>query len=101
VQELPAGQIPLHAGKVSPQEGEIGVQVQVVPLAVQTSFDAGQAPPQTPLASRPQGLTHRAAGPGQQLAAPVASTHTHTCSHVPLTQWSAVQKFPSLQSTSV
>ena len=82
VQELPMGQIPLHAGNVSLQGEEIGVQVQVVPVAVQTSFDAGHAPPQTPLASRPQGLTHRAAGPGQQLTAPVASTHTHACSHV-------------------
>jgi hypothetical protein len=77
------------------------VQVQVVPLAVQTSFDAGHAPPQTPLASMPQGLTHRAGGPGQQFTVPVASTQTHACSHVPLTQWSAVQGFPSLQSASV
>ena len=101
MQELPTGQIPLHVGKVSPQDGGIGVQVQVVPLAVQTSFDAGHAPPQTPLASMPQGFTHRAAGPGQQLTAPVASTQTHTCSHIPLTQWSTVQGFPSLQSRSV
>jgi hypothetical protein len=61
----------------------------------------GHRPPHAPAASAPQGFTHRVAGPGQQVAAPVASAHTHACSHTPATQRSAVQGLPSLQSASV
>ena len=62
---------------------------------------SGHEPPQVPAESAPQGFTHIAAGPGQQLTAPAGSRHMHACSHAPFTQRSAVHPLPSLQSPSV
>jgi len=61
----------------------------------------GQRPPHAPEASLPHGLTQRAAGPGQQAGAPLAATQMQTWTHIPFTQASWVQPFPSLQSASV
>jgi hypothetical protein len=63
---------------------------------------AGQKPPHVPPVSAPHGFTQSAAGPPQQLEAPVAaSRHRQSCSHVPSTQRSAVHGLPSAQSASV
>jgi hypothetical protein len=69
-----------------PQDEAIGMHAQLPPLAMQISLASGQMPPQTPLASAPHGLTQRFDGPGQQFGAPLASRHTHACSHTPLSQ---------------
>jgi hypothetical protein len=78
----------------------VDTQAQLSSVAVQTS-SIEHAPPHVPSALMPHGTTHNAAGPGQQLDAPVGARHTHACWQVPLSQWSTVHAFPSLQSASV
>jgi len=60
----------------------------------------GQVPPHVPAESRPHGLAHSAAGPGQQVTEP-AETQTQPCSQMPWLQVSTVHGFPSSQSPSV
>jgi hypothetical protein len=61
----------------------------------------GQAPPHIPPVVLPHGgATQSAAGPGQQVVPP-GEAQMQPCSQVPLTQLSAVQALPSLQSASV
>ena len=84
---LPAGQVPSHVGNESPHAGGVvGAHAQVSPVAVQSSFVAGQNPPHVPSAFMPQGTAHNAAGPGQQAEAPVGDTQTHACWQAPSTQ---------------
>ncbi|MBI3767261.1 MAG: hypothetical protein HY271_02080 [Deltaproteobacteria bacterium] len=100
VHVLPTGQLPSHVGKVSPHVSVLDTQSQPSSVAVQTS-SIEHAPPHVPSALTPHGIAHSAAGPGQQLDAPLNVTHTHACSQVPLTQWSTVHGFPSSQSVSM
>ncbi len=62
---------------------------------------AGHEPLHVPPASAPQGFTQRAAGPGQQVDAPIASRQMHACSHAPFMQRSVVHGSSSRQSSSV
>ncbi len=86
VHVLPNGQVPLHAGNVSPHVAAVGVHAHIPPLAVQTSFAVGHAPPHVPSALVPHGVTHKAAGPGQQLEPPLGARHTQACAQALLMQ---------------